>query len=179
MAGLARSAYKPAFLAGEIVLELVVAVDENDAIGRDNALPWHMPADLKHFKALTTGKPILMGRKTFESIGKALPNRVNLVMSRSPDFHAENVKLVSTLAEAVTLAGPQSLMVIGGATIFEQTAASAALIHLSVIHTRIVAADTFFSAWHGEEWQERDRVRHVADEKNPFDYSFITLERRV
>jgi dihydrofolate reductase len=160
------------------VLELVVAVDENDAIGRDNALPWHMPADLRHFKALTTGKHVLMGRKTFQSIGKALPNRVNLVMSRS-GFHAENATLVGSLAEAATLAGSDPLMVIGGATIFEQAAPAAAVIHLSVIHTRITDADTFFSEWHGKEWQERDRIRYQADEKNPFDYSFITLERRI
>jgi dihydrofolate reductase len=100
-------------------------------------------------------------------------------MSRSPDFHAENVRLVSTLAEAAALAGSEPLMVIGGATIFEQAASAAAVIHLSVIHTRILDADTFFSAWHGKEWQERDRIRHGADEKNPFDYSFITLERRA
>jgi dihydrofolate reductase len=163
---------------GATVLELVVAVAENDAIGRANALPWHMPEDLKHFKALTLGKPILMGRKTYESIGKALPNRLNLVMSGSPAFHPADSRVVASLAEAVKIAGAEPLMVIGGAEIFRQAVQSAQRIHLTLVHTRIADADTFFPDWRGAQWLEQDRVRHAGDAKNPFDYSFITLLRR-
>ena len=102
-------------------LELVVAVAENDVIGRGNQLPWHLPADLRHFKSLTLGKPVLMGRKTYESIGKALPGRTNIVLSRAADFSPGDCVVVNTLEEArIAAGGERALMVIGGAEIYRQ-----------------------------------------------------------
>jgi dihydrofolate reductase len=159
-------------------VELVVAVSENDVIGRDNQLPWRLPADLRHFKSLTLGHHILMGRKTHESIGKALPGRTNWVLSRSGDFAAPDCKVVHTLPEAqVGVAGEGPLMVIGGADIYRLCLPQAVRIHLTLVHTRIADGDTFFSAWRDIEWTECSRERHEADDKNTYAYSFLTLDR--
>src|SRR5450631_3529611 len=120
--------------AGTAALELVIAVAENDVIGRGNQLPWHLPADLKHFKALTLGKPVLMGRKTYESIGKALPGRLNIVLSRAPEFAPVDCVVVRTLDDARAAAGGATLMVIGGAEIYRQTLSVASRIHLTLVH---------------------------------------------
>src|ERR1700735_1129409 len=139
----------------DAAVELVVAVAENDVIGRGNRLPWHLPADLKHFKALTMGHHILMGRKTHESIGKALPGRTNWVLSRSSDFKPADCKVVRTLEEGqFGVAGDGPLMVIGGAEIYRLCLPQAVRIHLTLVHTRITDGDTFFSAWHDAEWGE-------------------------
>jgi dihydrofolate reductase len=159
-------------------VELVVAAAENNAIGRAGALPWHLPADLRHFKALTLGHDILMGRKTYESIGKALPGRTNWVLSRSPGFAPADCKTARTLAEAQPAAGTESpLMVIGGAEIYRLCLPSARRIHLTLVHTEIKDGDTFFADWRGPEWVESSRQRHEADASNAHAYSFITLER--
>jgi dihydrofolate reductase len=164
--------------AGATALELVVAVAENDVIGRGNQLPWHLPADLRHFKSLTLGKPVLMGRKTYESIGRALPGRTNVVLSRSKDFAPRDCVVVKTLDDARIAAGVQpALMVIGGAEIYRQCLPAAGRIHLTLVHARIEDGDTLFAGWRGAEWHETARERHEADDKNPLAYSFITLER--
>jgi dihydrofolate reductase len=159
-------------------LELVVAVAENDVIGRRNGLPWHMPADLRHFKSLTLGKPVLMGRKTYESIGKALPGRMNIVLSRSADFSPGDCVVVNSLVDARIVAGAEAaLMVIGGAELYRQCLPLADRIHLTLIHTRIDDGDTTFDGWRGTQWNVSSNERHEADEKNAHAYSFITLER--
>jgi dihydrofolate reductase len=179
-------------------VELVVAVSENDVIGRANQLPWRLSADLRHFRSLTMGHHILMGRKTYESIGKALPGRTNWVLSRTPDFRPPDAKVVSTLAEAQSAAGNESppgqaqhgeapqgespqgespLMVIGGAEIYRLCLPQARRIHLTLVHTQITDGDTFFSDWRGPEWREVSRERHEADDKNAHAYSFLTLDR--
>jgi dihydrofolate reductase len=159
-------------------VELVVAVAENNAIGRAGALPWHLPAELRHFKALTLGHDILMGRKTYESIGKALPGRTNWVLSRSPGFAPADCKTARTLAEAQSAAGGESpLMVIGGAEIYRLCLPSARRIHLTLVHTEIKDGDTFFADWRGPEWVESSRQRHEADANNAYAHSFVTLER--
>ncbi len=164
--------------AGAAALELVLAVAENDVIGRGNRLPWHLPADLRHFKSLTLGKPILMGRRTYESIGKALPGRVNIVLSRSAEFAPGDCVVVDTLDAARIAAEPQrALMVIGGAEIYRQCLSTASRIHLTLVHTRIEDGDTEFAGWRGSEWKETSRERHEADDKNEYAYSFVTLER--
>jgi len=161
-------------------LELVVAVSENDVIGRGNELPWRLPADLRHFKLLTMGRPILMGRKTYESIGKALPGRTNLVLSRSPGFAPTDCTVVASLAEAKRAAGDETpLMVIGGGEIYRMCMPLARRIHLTLVHTRIEDGDAFFSDWRAVKWCESSRDRFAADEKNPLPYSFITLDRCV
>ena len=164
--------------AGAAAVELVVAAAENDVIGRGNQLPWRLAADLRHFKALTLGKPILMGRKTYQSIGKALPGRTNIVLTRSAGFAAADCIVVESLAAALrTARAAPVLMVIGGADVYRQCLPCATRIHLTLVHTRIEDGDTFFAGWREEGWRELCRERHAADEKNTFDYSFITLER--
>ncbi|MDP9009721.1 MAG: dihydrofolate reductase [Pseudomonadota bacterium] len=159
-------------------VELVVAAAENDAIGRAGRLPWHLPADLRHFKALTLGHHILMGRKTYESIGKALPGRTNWVLSRSPGFAPADCKAAHTLADAQSAAGSESpLMVIGGAEVYRLCLSSARRIHLTLVHSEIKDGDTFFADWRGPEWVESSRRRHEADANNAHAYSFITLDR--
>lgn len=169
--------------------ELVVAVSEDDVIGRANQLPWRLPADLRHFRGLTLGHHILMGRKTYESIGKALPGRTNWVLSRSAGFRPRDANIVGTLGEALTAArgaatggeadgGALPLMVIGGAEIYRLCLPAAQRIHLTLVHARIPDGDTFFSEWRRPEWQEVARERHESDEKNACAYSFVTLQRR-
>ena len=159
-------------------VELVVAVSENDVIGRANELPWRLPADLKHFKKLTMGHHILMGRKTYESIGKALPGRTNWVLTRSSDFAPADCNVVHTLKEAEAAIDAESpLMVIGGAEIYRLCLPQAARIHLTLVHTQINDGDTSFAAWRGPEWAESSRERHEADDKNAYAYSFLTLDR--
>jgi dihydrofolate reductase len=163
---------------GAAALELVLAVAENDVIGRGNRLPWHLPADLRHFKSLTLGKPLLMGRKTYESIGKALPGRTNIVLSRSAEFSPSDCIVVKTLDEARIAAGTAgALMVIGGAEIYRQCLPLARRIHLTLVHAHIADGDTVFAGWRGAEWDAASRERHEADDKNAFAYSFITLDR--
>jgi dihydrofolate reductase len=120
----------------EAALELVVAVAENDVIGRGNQLPWRLPADLRHFKTLTLGKPVLMGRKTYESIGKALVGRLNIVLSRSPEFSPGDCVVVKNLDDARVAATQSTLMVIGGAEIYRQCLAVASRIHLTLVHAQ-------------------------------------------
>jgi dihydrofolate reductase len=163
-------------------MQFVVAVSENDVIGRRNQLPWHLSADLRRFKVLTLGKPILMGRKSYESIGHALPGRFNLVLSRSSGFAPGDCTVVPTLdaaqAAARAAAGDEApLMVIGGAEVFRQCMSWAECIHLTLVHTHIEDGDAFFDGWRGPEWRESARERHEADDKNSAAYSFITLER--
>jgi dihydrofolate reductase len=167
----------------DAAVELVVAVAENDVIGRANQLPWHLPADLRHFKALTMGHHILMGRKTYESIGKALPGRTNWVLSRSAGlassgFAPADAKLVRTLKEAQAAVGGESpLMVIGGAEVYRLGLPFARRIHLTLVHTEIKDGDTFFADWRLPKWVESRREHHEADAKNAYAYSFVTLDR--
>src|ERR1700690_1500795 len=147
-----RPAVEPA------AVELVVAVSENDVVGRANQLPWRLSADLRHFKGLTMGHHILMGRKTYESIGKALPGRTNWVLSRSPSFAPADCKLARTLDEARSAACSESpLMVIGGAQVYRLSLPSARRIHLTLVHTEVKDGDTFFADWRGPQWVETSR----------------------
>jgi dihydrofolate reductase len=159
-------------------IELVVAVAENDVIGKNQGLPWHLPADLRHFRRITQGHTVLMGRKTHESIGKALPGRLNLVLSRSTHAVADGCRLVASVAEARGLApAGTALLVIGGGEVYRQCLALATRIHLTLVHTSIRDGDASFSGWRGVEWRESGRVRHEADDKNPYAHSFVTLDR--
>jgi dihydrofolate reductase len=159
-------------------MELVIAVSENDVIGRGNRLPWRLSADLRRFKALTIGKCVLMGRKTYESIGRALPGRTNLVLSRSLEFAPGDCTVVATLEAARSAAGTAStLMVIGGAEIYRLCLPFASRIHLTLVHVKIEDGDAFFGGWRGPEWRETARERHESDDKNSCAYSFITLDR--
>jgi dihydrofolate reductase len=159
-------------------VEFVVAVAENDVIGRDNGLPWRLSADLRHFKAVTLGHNVLMGRRTFESIGKPLPGRRNIVLTRSADFAAAGCTVAHTLEQSLLAAGPGApLMVIGGAEVFQLALPLARRIHLTIVHTLIADGDTFFDGWRNAAWREVAREYHEADDKNSYAYSFVTLER--
>jgi dihydrofolate reductase len=163
-------------------MQFVVAASENDVIGRGNQLPWRLSADLRRFKALTLGKPILMGRKTYDSIGHALPGRLNLVLSRSSGFEPADCTVVPTLDAARAAARAAAgdgvpLMVIGGGEVFRQCAPAAECIHLTLVHVFIEGGDVFFDGWRSPKWRETSRERHAADDKNSAAYSFITLER--
>jgi dihydrofolate reductase len=158
-------------------ISLIAAMDRKRVIGRGNQLPWHLPADLKHFKALTMGKPILMGRKTYASIGKPLPGRVNIILTHDENFQAEGCIVAHSLAEAHSTAGKiEELMVIGGSQLFEQALPLAKCMYLTFIDSDI-PGDTFFPAWDSTEWQEISREHHPADEKNAYAMAFVTLAR--
>ena len=158
------------------MIALVVAMAENNVIGKNNQLIWHLPADLNHFKNLTTGHPIIMGRKTYESIGKPLPNRTNIVITRQQDFKPEGVLVAHSLSEALMLAQQLdvNIFVIGGAEIYKQAMFLADTIYLTEVH-QAFEGDTFFPEINTLLWVETEREEHQADEKNPYDYAFVKL----
>lgn len=157
-------------------LSLIVATDRNNGIGIDNTLPWRLPEDLAFFKRTTSGHPIIMGRKTFDSIGRPLPNRRNIVVTRNPDWTQEGVERAGSLEEAVQLAGDGELFVIGGAQIY----VDAIKLADKLIVTEIDAAydcDAFFPAIDPAVWTEASRERHHSAQ-NGWDYAFVTFQRR-
>ncbi len=158
--------------------EIVVAVAQNDVIGRRNGLPWRLPDDLRRFKAITVGHTVLMGRKTHESIGRALPGRRNLVLTRAAGIPTEGCIAVADLAAARAAALPdRGIMVIGGGEIYRLCLPYVSRIHLTLVHARIEDGDAVFEGWRGAEWRESARETHPADERHSFPYSFITLDR--
>lgn len=158
-------------------VSLVVAMAENRVIGRDNALPWHLPADLRFFKNLTLGKPIIMGRKTYESIGRPLPGRQNIVLTRDDNFKAPGCDIRSSLEQAMLAAGDAGeVMIIGGAALYDAVLDTADRIYLTEVHSDI-QGDTWFPELDPSHWTEISRERHFADERNSMDYSFVTLDR--
>ena len=157
-------------------LSAVVAASDNDVIGRDNAMPWHLPADLAYFKRVTMGKPMLMGRKTYESIGRPLPGRRNLVLSRR-GFAAPGVESVATIDEAlVRVADAPELMVIGGAEVFRLAMPYLDHVHLTRVHAQ-VEGDILLPQFEAGQWREVRREDHSADERNPIAMTFLELER--
>lgn len=158
------------------MISFIVAMDQNRAIGRNNKLPWHLPADLKYFKRVTMGHPILMGRKTYESIGKPLPGRDNIVITRNPEYKAEGCTVVHSPEEAARLFDGKEVFVIGGAEIFKQFYSFADKLYVTIIHHDF-EADTFFQAIDGSEWKAVSREPGIKDEKNPFDYEFVVYEK--
>lgn len=160
-------------------LSLFVAAAENNVIGNNNQLPWYLPTDLARFKALTTGHPVIMGRKTYQSIGKPLPNRHNIIITRDSDFHAPGCTIVDSLQAAMRAAeqdASSEVFVIGGASIYQLAMPLAQTIYLTRVHVQI-PGDTFFE-FNPADWEITTNQRHTADDKNPYDYSFITLKRR-
>ena len=162
-----------------MALILVAALDEAGAIGKGNALPWHLPADLKRFKQVTLGRPILMGGNTARSLGRALPNRRNLVLTRAAQAPFEGMEAVASVDQAIRLAGTDDLMVIGGGEIYALTLASASELRLTHVHTRIEGADAFFPAWNPEDWQVHSRETHAADDRHAFAFDFVDYARKA
>lgn len=159
-------------------IALIAALDRNRAIGRDNAMPWHLPDDLKRFKALTLGRTVLMGRKTALSLGRALPKRRNLVLTRSGAVPFDGMQAVPTLDAAFAqLAPDEPLAVIGGAEIYALTLPLATRLHLTWIDTAIADADTWFPAFDSAHWRETDREPHPADDRHAHAFSFVDYTR--
>jgi dihydrofolate reductase len=162
-----------------MIISLLVAMDEHNGIGQDNRLPWHLSTDLKRFKALTMGHHILMGRKTYESIGRALPGRANVIITRSPDYQAEGCVIAHSLREALSiaeLAGESEAFVIGGGQIFAQALPLADRIYLTRVHT-VSEADVFFPEFYESAWSRKESLDLPADDRNDFPSSFRILER--
>ena len=159
---------------------LVAAMDRNRAIGRDNDLPWHLPDDFRHFKALTLGKPILMGRRTAESLGRALPGRRNLVLTHGGRVPFEGMQAVASLDDALRIAaddGAQELCVIGGAQVYALALPRAAALHLTHVDVVVEDADTFFPAFDAGDWQVASREPHAADARHAFAFEFVQYRR--
>lgn len=165
-------------------LSMIVATAQNRVIGRDNALPWYLPNDLKYFKQTTLGKPVIMGRKTYESIGKPLPGRTNIVITRQTDYQPEGVKVVHSVAEARDLAesvclidGQEEAMIMGGAEIYTLALSDADRLYLTEVHAD-VEGDAYFPEYDKTEWQEISREDFSAEGPNPYNYSFVVYDKK-
>ncbi|MEN1957468.1 dihydrofolate reductase [Luteimonas changyuni] len=167
---------------GEIpAIVLVAAVDRRLAIGRDNAMPWHLPDDFRHFKSLTLGKPVLMGRKTAESLGRALPGRRNLVLTRSGRVPFAGMEAVASLEQACALAagdGAAELCVIGGGEVYALALPHASVLQLTRVDTEIEGADAFFPAFDADDWRVVSSELHQADARHAFAFRFVEYRRR-
>ncbi|MFM2479551.1 type 3 dihydrofolate reductase [Celerinatantimonas sp. MCCC 1A17872] len=164
-----------------MLISMIAAMANNRVIGRGNQMPWHLPADLKHFKQTTMGKPVVMGRKTYESIGRALPGRHNYVLTRDSHWHVEGVTTISSLQQAIEqeqLNDTQELVIMGGGELYRLFLPSAQRLYLTFIDLNIHDGDTFFPDYEPQKWQISDENAHLADEQNPYNYRFVQLERR-
>lgn len=175
------------------LVSAIVAMDEHNGIGKDNRLLWKMPADLLHFKRITTGHPIIMGRKTYASIGKPLPHRTNIIVTRNPNLLAPGCIVTRSVEDALLCATyscssqgslqsppakPQAeIFIIGGTQIFTESFPFLQYLYITLIHHRF-DADTFFPPFNAKEWKEISKEEHAADEKNPYAYTFLELEKK-
>ena len=159
------------------MITIIAAIAENNALGKDNKLIWHLPADLKRFKKVTLNHHIIMGRKTFESLGKPLPNRTNIVITRNKDYTANGCVVVNSLQEAIMAAKEdENPFILGGAEIYKQAILIADKLDLTFVH-HIFEADVFFPEIDSTIWKESSREDYKADEKNKYDFSFVTFKR--
>lgn len=158
-------------------VSLIAALDRAFAIGRGNALPWHLPDDLKRFKALTLGKPVLMGRKTAQSLGRALPKRTNLVLTRAGEAPFAGMQAVASLEAALALAEGNELCVIGGGEVYALALPLATHLHLTHVDTAVAGADALFPRFDAQRWRETARTHHPADASHPFAFDFVDYER--
>lgn len=159
-------------------LSIICAMDENRLIGANNALPWHLPADLAFFKRTTMSKPIIMGRKTYESIGRPLPGRRNIIITRNSNYHQEGCDSCPSVAAALDLVQDQDeAMLIGGASLYQQTIDKAERLYLTRIHARFTG-DAWFPEIDPAIWVETWSEKHAPDERNPYAYTFVKYARR-
>lgn len=162
-----------------MVISIIAALAKNRVIGKDNKLPWNLPADLRRFKELTLGKPIIMGQRTFESIGKVLPGRTNIVLTRDKSFLAPGCILAYSIEEALKAAGDvEEVMVIGGANVFSQFLPLTNRMYLTLIDEDF-EGDAFFPEFELSDWQETERIENQPDKENSYRYTFLTLERKI
>ncbi len=168
-----------------IRLAVIVAVSENGVIGRNNALPWHLPEDLRYFRRVTMGKPVIMGRKTHESIGRPLPGRTNIVITHNSEYSADGIRVVPSLEAALRLAadialidGAGEAVVIGGAQIYAEAITVADRLYMTRVHAA-VTGDASLPEIDWAVWREVGREDHAADSANPYDYSFLVYDREA
>lgn len=160
-----------------MTVAIIVAMDEQRLIGKDNDLPWKISADLQYFRRTTMGKPLIMGRNTHESIGRALPGRQNIVITSQHDYQAEGCDVVPSVEAALALCDDaEEKMIMGGASLYQQTLPLADKLYLTQVHARL-EGDTWFPEWSEQDWQLIHSEDHQADEKNEFDYSFQLYQR--
>ena len=160
------------------MITIIAAIGKNGELGKNNDLIWHLPNDLKRFKKVTAGHHVIMGRKTYESLGKPLPNRTNIIISRNPDYKAEGCIMTSSLEEAITLAkaGDSHPYILGGAQIYKQAIKIADILDLTLVDAEL-SADVFFPNIDTSIWKEVDRYDHFIDEKHQYNYSFVTYKK--
>ena len=160
------------------MVTIIAAVGRNRALGKDNDLIWHLPADLRRFKSLTRGHHVIMGRKTFESLGKPLPNRTNIIVSRNPDYRAEGCIVVNSLEKALEIAQTDPKpFILGGAEIYKQALSFADQMDLTYVHEDF-EADAFFPQFDPQEWEMTGREDFYKDEEHAYDYSFVQYKKR-
>ena len=160
---------------------MIAAMGKNRVIGRDNKMPWHLPADLKWFKKTTLGSPIIMGRKTYDSIGFPLPGRLNIILSRNKQLKIKGCSVVNSLEEALNLAKSEDnpsdeIFITGGAHLYNKFLNDADRLYLTLINEEF-QGDTFFPDYTKLNWQETQKIKHSADQNNPHEYTFLTLDR--
>ncbi|MDB5021103.1 MAG: dihydrofolate reductase [Pedobacter sp.] len=161
-----------------MIVSFVVAIAENNAIGKDNKLLWSLPKDMKHFKEITNGHTVIMGRRTFDSMGKPLPNRRNIVITRNRELNIEGAEVTNSLADALSrCAKDEEVFIIGGAEIYKEALAKTDRIYLTRVHERF-DGDTYFPELNMEKWVETAREEHQPDEKNQIAFTFLTLESK-
>jgi dihydrofolate reductase len=164
------------------MVAFIVAAADNGVIGRQGQLPWHLPLDLQHFKQLSLGHPVVMGRRTFESLGRPLPGRANIVVTRQLGWTAPSCETSNSLTQALELAatkpGGEVVCVIGGGEIYQAALPTADVVYLTEVHHTVPDGDAFFPPLPPSDWREETRERHEADEKHAFPFSFVTLRRR-
>ena len=160
------------------MINIVVSKASNNVIGAKNDLIWHLPNDLKHFKNITSGHPIIMGRKTFESLGRPLPNRTNIVVTRDQNWSAENIEIETSLSKAIEAAQKidQDIYIIGGGNIYKQAMEFADVLYITEVHHEF-DGDTYYPEIDSDEWEEVEREDFKKDEKHPYAYSFVTYKR--
>jgi dihydrofolate reductase len=161
-----------------MIVTMVVAIGENNAIGKNNELLWYLPKDLRHFKTITSGHTVIMGRKTFESVGKPLPKRRNIIITRNTEFAVEGAEVVHTIEDALELCkADEEVFIIGGAEIYKMAMKHTDKIYLTVVHENF-EADAFFPEIDWNLWTETAAEKHLPDEKNNLSFTFSTLERK-
>jgi len=162
----------------KMIISFVAAMAKNRVIGKNNTIPWDMPADMNHMRKLTEGKPLIMGRKTHESIGRPLPKRKNIILTRDTNYKSEGCIVVHTPEEALKAAeGAEEVIIFGGEEIYKMFLKKANRMYLTIIETEL-EGDTFFPNYKIEEWKEISYEEHEKDAENPHDYVFLVLERK-
>ncbi len=172
--------HNPSFIILSVLIAIIAAASENNVIGREGKLPWHLPDDLKYFKEMTEGHPLIMGRKTFESLPRLLPDRRHIIVTRDQTYDAKGAEEASSLDEAIMFAGKdgaEKVFIIGGGEIFRQSMDRADVVYMTRVHAWI-AGDSMFPDVSPVAWEETKRIEHPADAKHKFSFTFLTYTRK-